>query len=239
MFRRPAHLLRWTVAAVAVSGVLAVALPYLYINVVQDAPPATLSALDAGAPAPGAADGSTASSAPAAGEVVWQVGKGSQAGYRVEEVLAGQATTAVGRTDAVTGSLTATADRVTAGTFSVDLTAVTSDSDRRDAQFQSRIMETDRYPTAAFTLAEPFALGSLATGGTSTVRVTGDLALHGVTRSVTVPLTAVRAADQVTVSGQLPVTFADYGIDNPSIGGFVTTGDSGVIEVLLVLTRAG
>jgi hypothetical protein len=41
------------------------------------------------------------------------VTEGSQVGYRVEEVLNGQSNTAVGRTAAVTGGLTATPTQVT------------------------------------------------------------------------------------------------------------------------------
>ena len=45
-----------------------------------------------------------AATAPLAG--VWKVGSGSTAGYRADEVLFGQTTTAVGRTSDVTGSMT-------------------------------------------------------------------------------------------------------------------------------------
>jgi hypothetical protein len=41
----------------------------------------------------------------------------------------------------------------------------------------------------------------------------------------------------ISVSGTIPVTFADYGIDNPS-GGPATTSDSGSLEFLLNVTHA-
>ena len=40
---------------------------------------------------------------------------------------------------------------VTDASFTVDMTTVTSDESRRDAQFDGRIMETSVYPTATFT----------------------------------------------------------------------------------------
>jgi hypothetical protein len=41
----------------------------------------------------------------------------------------------------------------------------------------------------------------------------------------------------IQVSGSVPITFADYSIDNPS-GGPASVGDSGTLEFLLVLAKA-
>jgi polyisoprenoid-binding protein YceI len=225
---RPRHPLRWILGGVAVAIAVVVGGTFVFIHFVEgEAPPAL------------AASGSTAVQ-PATGSVAgnWQVTQGSQAGYRVDEVLNGQSNTAVGRTAAVTGGLTATHALVTEAKFTVDLTKVASDQARRDGQFQDRIMQTSQFPTATFTLADPVDLAKLATAaGTRTVDVQGTLALHGTTKKVTTPLTVVRSGATLTVSGQVPVVFADYGIDNPSFG-FVKTEDHGTIEVLLHLTKA-
>jgi hypothetical protein len=61
--------------------------------------------------------------------------------------------------------------------------------------------------------------------------------MHGTTRLVTVDLTAQRSGAEIRVSGQIPVTFADWNIPNPSFGP-VTTEDNGQIEFLLVFARA-
>jgi polyisoprenoid-binding protein YceI len=225
---RPRHPLRWILGGAAVAIALAVAGPYVYIHFVAGEAPAALasSASTAVQPATGSVAGS------------WQVTGGSQAGYRVGEVLNGQSTTAVGRTTDVTGGLTATPTQVTEAKFTVDLTKVASDQARRDGQFQNRIMQTSQFPTATFTLADPVDLATLATAaGTSTVNVQGTLALHGTTKDVSTPLTVVRSGATLTISGQVPVVFADYGIDNPSFG-FVKTEDHGAIEVLLNLIKA-
>jgi polyisoprenoid-binding protein YceI len=183
------------------------------------------------------ADGS-ASPAGTSVSGTWKVTSGSQAGYRVNEVLFGQSTEAVGRTSAVTGQMTIQGTKVTSGSFAVDLTIVRSDKSQRDGQFQQRIMQTASYPTATFTLLSPIDLGSIPAGGTSiTVSASGRLTLHGTTRTVTVDLTARRSGATITVSGQIPVTFADWNIPNPSFGP-VTTEDNGQIEFLLVLARA-
>jgi polyisoprenoid-binding protein YceI len=224
---------RWVVAAVAVAVTLAVAVPYIYINFVQGDTPGRLDVATEQA----AAD-TTAGSAGASLDGTWTVGSGSQAGYRVKEVLLGQSTEAVGRTGEVSGQLTVSGTQVRSGSFTVDLTQVTSDEDRRDSQFQGRIMDTATYPTATFKLTEPITLGSLPVdGATVTATASGELTLHGTTKPVTVQVTAQRRGDSFKVSGSIPVTFTDYEIPNPSFGP-VTTEDHGEIEFQLAFARS-
>ncbi len=227
---------RWLAAGGAVVVVLAVAGPFVYINFVEgQAPRAFVVTASPSTTSP------TGSTAPAGGTSVsggWKLSGGSQAGYRVNEVLFGQKSEAVGRTSRVTGQMAIQGTKVTSASFSVDLTTVQSDRTQRDAQFQQRIMQTATYPTATFTLASPIELPSIpAEGANLSVKASGRLALHGTTRTVTVDLTAQRSGDTIRVTGQIPVTFADWNIPNPSFGP-VTTDDHGQIEFLLVFAHA-
>ncbi|HEX9235852.1 MAG TPA: YceI family protein, partial [Actinomycetota bacterium] len=164
---------------------------------------------------------------------------GSVVGYRVNEVLFAQRHTAVGRTNAITGSITAKGTTIAAGSFTVQMATVKSDQARRDAQFNGRIMETGIYPTATFTLTQPIRLGSIPSeGATRTYQATGGLTLHGVTRTLTFRVKARYTRSAIQVVGSIPVTFADYSISNPSFGGVVTTEDHGVLEFSLMFTRA-
>lgn len=228
---------RWTVAGVVAVAVLAVAGPFVYINFIKSDAPAPLTAATTAPTTPATTQaGQSASDGSIAG--TYSVTSGSQAGYRVKEVLFGQDTEAVGRTSAVTGQITVDGTRVTAGDFSVDLTTVQSDESRRDNQFQGRIMDTATYPTATFKLAQPIELSSLpADGATISAKAQGQLTLHGTTRQVTVDVSAQRSASSIRLSGQIPVTFADWNIPNPSFGP-ASTEDHGLIEFLLVLARA-
>ncbi len=163
------------------------------------------------------------------------MGRDSVVGYRIDEVLFGQSHTAVGRTSSITGSITIDGTRVTDGRFTVDMATVTSDESRRDAQFNGRIIETGTYPTATFTLTKPIDLGSRpARGVRRTFRATGNLTLHGVTKTVTLELTGQYTGSVVQVAGSIPITFADWSIPNPSFGP-VTTEDHGVLEFVLNL----
>ena len=224
--------LRLAVAAVTLIAVLAVAGPYVYIHFIQKKAPPALSLSSASA----TACSTTGAPVPVAG--TWKTACGSTAGYRVKEILIGQSTTAVGRTTAVTGTMTITGTSVSAASFSVDMTQVTSDRSQRDGQFQGRIMQTSTYPTATFKLTSPIALGTVPAPSTPvTVKATGDLMLHGVTRRVTVDLHAQRAGSTIKVQGAIPITFADWKIPNPSLGP-AQTGSTGTLEFLLVFAKA-
>lgn len=162
----------------------------------------------------------------------------SEVGYRVNETINGLDKTANGRTKDITGSLTIEGTTVTAGEFTVDMTTVSSDEGRRDGQFHGRIMEVDQFPTATFVLTEPIDFVQIpAEGGTVTAEATGDLTLHSITQSVTFEVQATFKNGLIGVLGQIPVTFADYAIDNPSFGS-VSTEDHGLLEFVLVLDRA-
>ena len=158
-------------------------------------------------------------------------------GYRVQEVLFGQSNTAVGRTSSITGTVTIGGTTVQSAAFTVDMTTVSSDQQRRDNQFNGRIMDTSSYPTATFKLTQPINLSSLpANGVRATATAVGELTLRGTTKTITVTLTGVRNGSTIQVSGSIPITFADWNIPNPSFGP-VSTEDHGSLEFLLNLTR--
>lgn len=214
------------IGGVVLLAVLIVGGTWLYLNVLTDDPPERLTLDESSA--------TTVAGAPAGSATnldgTWNVAAGSQAGYRVKEILFGQSKEAVGRTDSVTGQTTIAGDKVTASTVTVDLTKVSSDESRRDNQFKGRIMNVATYPTATFKLTQPITLPS-STGRVST-KATGELTTHGTTRPVVADIQAERTASGIRVSGSIPVTFADYNIPNPSFGP-AQTEDKGLVEFLL------
>ncbi|HUC14213.1 MAG TPA: YceI family protein, partial [Acidimicrobiales bacterium] len=157
----------------------------------------------------------------------------------VEEVLIGQDSTAVGRTEELWGSVDLAGTSVTKASFNVNMASVESDQSMRNAQFDGRIMDVSDYPTAKFVLTQPISLaGGLVTGGSMQYSATGTLKMHGVTKSVTFPVSVeVTSGGAVYVLADVPIVFANWGISNPSIAGFVTTQSSGTLEVLLHLVR--
>jgi len=128
---------------------------------------------------------------------------------------------------------------VTKASFTVNMASVVSDQSMRNAQFDGRIMDVSEYPTAKFVLTEPISLASgLVTGSSKQYTATSTLTVHGVTKSVTFPVSVeVTSGAAVYVLADVPIVFANWDISNPSIAGFVTTQSSGTLEVLLHLVR--
>ncbi|MBI2704698.1 MAG: YceI family protein [Actinobacteria bacterium] len=243
--KRP-HYLRWILGAVALALLLFVGGPYAYLNLFSSEAPAPLSlsatpssvasaSSAASASSGGAAQGQAATNTSING--TWTIASGSQAGYRVKETLFGQSTEAVGRTSGVIGSVTIADQKVTKADVTVDMKSVTSDKSQRDGQFQSRIMQTSTFPTATFSLTKPIDLSTVPADGTTTnFTATGKLTVHGVTKTVDIPLQAKRDGNTIALSGSYNITFADFDIDNPS-GGPAQVGDTGTLELLVNLSR--
>jgi polyisoprenoid-binding protein YceI len=187
--------------------------------------------------------GASAAAADLAG--TWSVGDGSVVGYRVREKLASlpAQSDAVGRTSSVTGQATIEAAggsvRVTAAQFEADVTTLTSDREMRDRRIHTMGLESDSYPTASFTLTSPVDVPAAAvTGASVDVNLSGDLEIHGVRKSVTIPAKAVHTADGVQVLGSLTFPFSDFGMTPPSIGGFVSVENDATLEFLIALQKS-
>jgi polyisoprenoid-binding protein YceI len=167
-------------------------------------------------------------------------GTSSFAGYRVKEELAGTgANTAVGRTQNVSGSLTIDGTTITAMQVSVDMTTLQSDDSRRDERLRTDGLQTDRFPTATFTLTKPIEVGSVPKDG-QTIRAVavGDLTLHGVTGSVEVSIQAQRSGNEIEAIGSVDVALTDYGIEAPTGFLVLSIANTGTIELHLLLQPA-
>ena len=200
-------------------------------------PPATASPAGSSGPAPSAETI----------EGVWTTdptasstsGPASFVGYRVREELANiGATEAVGRTADVSGSLTIEGTTISKVEITADLTTLQSSSDNRDRQLGRQALETATFPTATFVLTTPIELGSEPVQGqVIETTATGDLTLHGVTKSVQVPLQARLEGNSIVVAGSLRIAFADFGIAKPQAMLVLSVEDAAVMELLIHFTR--
>ncbi len=137
----------------------------------------------------------------------------------------------------------ATGAEVTAVTAEVDMTSLESQDTElpgvggRDKAMRGEGLETDRYPTATFTLRGPIDLGRLPEPGTEvTAEAVGLLELHGVERPVTIPVAARWNGQVIDLTGSVDVDLADYEIDPPARK-VVTVAATGTIELQLTFAR--
>jgi polyisoprenoid-binding protein YceI len=230
--RRP---LRTLLVLVAAAVILVVGALAFYLVVLRDDPPDRLTL----SPESEAPDPSGGRESPE-GQWVVRAGDDTVVGYRVRENLAGIDQEAAGRTHDVQGTLTVEGDStITAADVTAGLQSLESDEDRRDNAIRSRGLETDRFPEATFRLTQPVELPSAPERDQDlSATVTGDLTLHGVTKSVEVPIQARWDGGTIEVVGSLPIMMADYDIDPPNVGGFVSVQDRGELELQLTFVPA-
>jgi polyisoprenoid-binding protein YceI len=217
---------RWWVGTIAVVGLLIAAIGVASVWFVISPAAAAPLALPAAAAAPaGPLDGT------------WAVAGGSVAGFRVRASAFGIGNDVVGRTPAVSGTITVARDWVVGARLRVALAGIRVDGKTEPQLLQS--LRTDRYPVATFSLTEVAAMGpGFAAGRTVTRQVHGFLFINGTACGVTVTITARRSGSALEVAGAMPVEFSYWGIQAPPGAGILgSLADSGTAEFSLVLHR--
>src|SRR5512132_1449717 len=196
---------RWILASIVVLVVL-IAVAAAAVKPQPGPPPLALPPTAAGtAPAANPVDGR------------WNLSAGSVAGFRVRQSLLGKHADMVGRTHAVTGTLTIAHNRLTAATFRLDLTTITI-NDKAATQF-AQTLDTQRHPIATCTLTQPITLpAEVTTGATVTAPATAQLTLHGVTRPATFPVPRRRNRPALQATGAIPTTSTDGAIEPQNYG---------------------
>ena len=164
----------------------------------------------------------------------------SYVGFRIEEELAqgiGK-TTAVGRTPVVSGTLEFSSSELLSAEIIADLSQITTDRSWRDDNVYDAL-DAGNHPNAVFSLVGPLILEDPETEGIEhPISATGELTIKGVTQEVFVELTAQRIGQIITVTGQFPMVFSDFGVEVPTAPIVVSVEDNGLIEVQLFLTPA-
>ncbi len=167
----------------------------------------------------------------------------SAARYRIREQLAGISfpSDAVGSTRAIDGGITLDAQgRVLTSDsrLTVDLRKLQSDRDRRDNYVRRNTLETDRYPTAVFVLAEVHGLSfPLPQTGTASFELVGELTVRDATRRVRWEATATFDGPEVSVQANTAFRFADFGLSIPRVASVLSVEDNIRLETDLVLRR--
>ncbi len=160
---------------------------------------------------------------------------GSTATYRVREQLArlNLPNDAVGVTPA-SGVLVIRSD----GTFgpesalTVDLRALKSDENRRDAWLRENTLHTARFPTARFVPRRQQGLTlPLPAAGTVAFQLTGDMTLHGVTSELTWNVTARLSPGAAAGQATTRFPFAKFSIPVPKLLGLISVEDDIRLEI--------
>lgn len=115
-------------------------------------------------------------------------------------------------------------------TGSITVTAVSIDTKRkkRDAHLRSAdFFDVENHPTIVFTAHR---LAATADGAV----INGDLTVHGVTRPLTVPVSATRSEAGLTLAGEVTIDRSEFGLTWNQLG---MTSMSNHINVTATFTR--
>ena len=232
-------------AAAAVDQAEVVATPTAAPTPVPTAAPeadAADSAADTATPAE-SAPADTADTAPgiAQTETFVMVPEESEARYSINEVFISDnnaLVTAIGRTTAITGSLTLNYADPAASTFDefvVDVSLLRSDRSRRDRAIRSRWLESATFPLATFKVTEVRGFpADPAEGEAIDFQLVGDMTVKETTRAVVWDVTATLDGARLTGSATLSTFLEDFNIPVPSIAGILRVTDG--IELTLDFT---
>ena len=163
--------------------------------------------------------------------------EGNAARYRIREQLVGVdlPNDAVGETRAVTGAISADkkGNLIPAESkFTVDVSNLTSDKDRRDGFVKRRVLQTDQFPTVTLV---PTAFKGLSlplpTSGARTFELIGDLTVRGVTHPTTWKVNAQFSPGGINGKAATAFTFKDFAIDQPRVPVVLSVADSIKLEL--------
>lgn len=161
----------------------------------------------------------------------------SEARFKIDENLAGNAIEVVGTTRQVAGDIIINYQNPslsTVGQFAINARTFRTDNDFRNQAIRSQILDTDEYefiffqPTELLNLpTEPVTIGSEIQ-----FEIRGDLTIKDVTHSVVfdVTLTAV-SLDQIEAIATTQVLYADFGIGINPPPTVSDIGDSVTLEI--------
>jgi polyisoprenoid-binding protein YceI len=96
----------------------------------------------------------------------------------------------------------------------------------------AQVLDVQRYPKMTFA-STSIAVKTQTTTVLDAI-VTGQLTLHNVTRSITVPVTVRREGNTLTATGRFPVKQTEYGIKPVSVGGVVSVKDA--VDISFTIT---
>jgi len=160
-------------------------------------------------------------------------GSASKATFTIDEVLFGNPNTVVGETNKVAGQILVNAQdpsKSQLGEIKINVSTLVTDNDLRNRTLQGRILETDTPANQYATCVAKSITGlpeSITVGQQVSFKLTGDLTIHQVTKTVTFDAkVTVVSEKQITGTASTSVKYSDFGISIPDVPSVTSVGDT-------------
>lgn len=152
----------------------------------------------------------------------------SQVTYEVDETFfreGNRLATAVGVTQIISGEVAfdpSAPQSATISPITIDISAFTSDSSRRDNAIRERWLESASYPIARFEPTEIQGLPETYTEGeVVNLQIIGNLTVRETTQPVTFDFTGKLENNELTGTATTELQMTDFGFDPPDIAGIL------------------
>ncbi len=153
----------------------------------------------------------------------FRIAPGSTATYTAHETFLRQNLphAPVGTTGRVTGQVVLASGAVRSGTVTVDLTGLHTHTAMRDRRVQQSL-DTAAHPDATFVITGEEGAAQVVAGSTADVRVRGNLTIGKVTKPEVWDVRITAAGATLHAVATLDVDMTAFGVQPPSIPGFVS-----------------
>ncbi len=169
----------------------------------------------------------------------------SEARYRVREQLVNVSlpSDAVGKTQAITGTIVGKTDGTivpSESKFVVDLRTLQSDRSQRDGFLKRSVLQTDQFPNAVFVPSQTQGLDlTFPPTGKVTFKLIGDLTIRDTTKQVTWDATCEPQGNQGTCHITTLFPFEYFNLTQPRVPVVLSVENHITLEADLVLQPGG
>ncbi len=198
--------LRWLAVGFAMTGLLGIVGPFVYVKLAYEKPPPPFSFdnLDRRA-------NNNSRDVPLPTQ--WVVVQPASAAYVIFADAGGQSTRIEGRTTIISGTVGLRAGHfLESAGFDIDLMSTVNSNPLRDLEFRAAVSENGEFPVASISL-EPGNISFQARDARA--RVPGLLEMHGVAAPVPFDVSSRRVGNAIELSGSTLLTWELWNIGDP------------------------
>lgn len=164
----------------------------------------------------------------------------SKATYEINEVLKGKPTHVIGNSSTLSGTvmIDSVSKKINGAEVKVDATSFKTDIAMRDGNVKKLVLKSDQEGNEFISFSTTSVEGVPATvvvGTEFPVKVTGDMVIAGVTKSVTFDGTVKYGADNsATVNASTTLAYGDFGLSIPNLPFLANVDKTVKLSVVLV-----
>jgi polyisoprenoid-binding protein YceI len=144
---------------------------------------------------------------------------------------------AVGKTTALQGALVLADGKLQPSTVTVDVSTLKSDSDKRDGRVKKQALETDKFPTAEFTITGVDGVQAFPEGQEVSLKLAGKLKIHGVEKPWTWDAKGLMQGGTFKLTATTSFKMSEFGITPPNIINLIAVDDSAQLDVAIVAKK--